>query len=318
MSLSIQSNSLFSFNRTLSNEYIQRAVNSSSKEEATHIGIWEKIKDWFCGINVSEALEHIYELTHNDNTFDTESAVNKVTAFYKLKEMASPIYQDKFQASITQNEYGFYTFSFSIKDVMREYLLIYGTSNDICDIKKRELTNNSEFLDKNTVISKGIDAALNKVKYDNEQNKLKGITSANQERTGLNLLSDKTKQEIAIDQSLLQRWITLQMKCFDYYAMQRSSLNSTYGIDITSVIGTKNEWIYHFAESIDNTKKNTQKTLAKAFNDFANYLHKAKTDENINKLYEESKLLKEIDNHILENSKKYPLTSDISKNCIVK
>ncbi|WP_187153304.1 hypothetical protein [Candidatus Arsenophonus triatominarum] len=27
------------------------------------VGIWEKIKDWFCGTNTSEALEKIYELT---------------------------------------------------------------------------------------------------------------------------------------------------------------------------------------------------------------------------------------------------------------
>ncbi|WGM07892.1 hypothetical protein QE197_19990 (plasmid) [Arsenophonus nasoniae] len=313
MSLSIQSNSLFSFNRTLSNENIKHAIESSSKEEATDIGIWEKIKDWFCGSNTREALEKFYELTHNNDELNTNSMVKKIVAFYQLKEMASPIYQDKFEASITQNEDGIYTFSFSIKDIMRERLLIYGTSNDICDIKRKELTNNSELLDNNTVIHEGIDAALSKVKYDNERNKLEGITSANQGRVGLHLLSDKTKQEMAIDQSLLQRWITLQMKCFDYYAIQRSSLDSTDGIDITSVIGTKNEWVYHFAESIDDAKKHTQKILAKIFNDFADYLHKAKTDTNINKLYEESELLKKIDSHILENNKEYPLTSEYIK-----
>ncbi|WP_063657506.1 hypothetical protein [Candidatus Arsenophonus triatominarum] len=143
MSFSIQSNSLFAFNRTLSNEYVQRAVNSSSKEDAIHIGIWEKIKDWFCGTNASEALEHIYELTHNDNEFTTESAVNKVIAFYKLKEMVSPAYQDKFQAFITQNEDDTYIFSFSIKDVMDERALVYGsTEKDVYSVEKKELTNN--------------------------------------------------------------------------------------------------------------------------------------------------------------------------------
>ncbi|WP_291972318.1 hypothetical protein [Candidatus Symbiopectobacterium sp.] len=267
MSLSIQGNSSFLFNRTLSHEDVQRAINSSSKEEAAHVGIWEKIKDWFCGTNTSEALEKIYELTHNNDELDTESILKKVTAFYQLKEMAHPVYQDRFQASITPNEYGAYTFSFSIKDVMGERALVYGnTEKDIYSLKERELTNNSELLDYNTVIREGLDVALNQVKYDDGKNKLEGVCLANQGRVDLHLLHEETKQEMGINQHLAQKWVSLQMKCFDYYSTQRSSLESIDGLDITNVIGTENEWIYHFAQSINEIKRNTQGNLAKEFN----------------------------------------------------
>lgn len=267
MSLSIQGNSSFLFNRTLNHEDVQRAINSSSKEEATHVGIWEKIKDWFCGTNTSEALEKIYELTHSNDEPDTESILKKVTAFYQLKEMAYPVYQDRFQASITPNEDGTYTFSFSIKDVMDERALVYAnTGKDIYSLKERELTNNSELLDNNTVIREGLDVALNQVKYDDEENKLEGVALVNQGRVNLHLLDEEAKQEMAVNQRFAQKWIALQMKCFDYYAAQRSSLDSINGLDITSVIGTENEWIYHFSQSINKIRINTQENLAKEFN----------------------------------------------------
>lgn len=267
MPLSIQGNSSFLFNRTLSNEDVQRAINSSSKEEATNVGIWEKIKDWFCGTNTSEALEKIYELTHSNDEPDTESTLKKVTAFYQLKEMAYPVYQDRFQASITPNEDGAYIFSFSIKDVMDERALVYGnTEKDIYSLKERELTNKSELLDHNTVIREGLDVALNQVKYDDGKNKLEGVCLANQGRVNLHLLDKETKQEMAINQRLAQKWISLQMKCFDYYAQQRSSLDSIDGMEITRVIETENEWIYHFAQSINEIRRNTQENLAKEFN----------------------------------------------------
>ncbi|WP_440863227.1 hypothetical protein [Symbiopectobacterium purcellii] len=276
MPLSIQGNSLFAFNRTLSDEYIQRAINSSSKDEAIHVGIWEKIKDWFCGAKASEALEKIYELTHSNDEPTTESVLKKITAFYQLKEMAYPAYQNRFQAFITQNnKNGTYTLSFSIKNVMDERELVYGsTEKDVCSLKERELTNSSELLDNDTVIREGLDVALNKVKYDGKQNKFEGVSLANHGRVNLHLLNEEAKQEMAINQSLAQKWISLQMKCFDYYAQQRSSLDSIDGMDITKTIGTENEWIYRFAQSINEIRKNTQKSLAEKINNRINELNK--------------------------------------------
>lgn len=267
MPLSIQGHNLFSLNRTLSHEDVKRAIDSSSKEEATQIGIWDKIKDWFCGTNTSEALEKIYELTHGNDEPDTESTLKKVTAFYQLKEMAYPVYQDRFQATIAPNEDGAYIFSFSIKDVMDERAWVYGkTEKDIDSLNQRELTNNSELLDNIIVTREGLNVALNQVKYDEQKNQLENVLLGNQARVNLHLLDKETKQEMAINPRLAQKWISLQMKCFDYYAEQRLSLESVKGLDISLVIGTENEWLYHFAESINEIKRNTQENLAKEFN----------------------------------------------------
>ncbi|WP_234813658.1 hypothetical protein [Candidatus Williamhamiltonella defendens] len=42
------------------------------------------------------------------------------------------------------------------------------------------------------------------------------------------------------------------------------------GIDITSTTKIENEWIYDFAESINSIKDNTQKAIAKEFNNEIN------------------------------------------------
>lgn len=279
-----------SHHRAIRDKYIQNAIKSSSKEEATRIEIWEKIKDWFCGTNTIEALGKLYDLTHHNDKSDTESALKKVTAFYQLKKMACPGHQDKFWADIADNEDGTYTFSFSIEDVIDEFKVVYGnTEGDISAIKKRELTNDSEILEKNTVIGK--------VKYDSEKNKLEGISSENQQRVGLHLLDESVKQKMAIYQSLAQKWILFQMKCFDYYAQQRSSLDSINGLNMTSVIGTADEWVYQFSQSINEIRTRTQQIHAKQFHDTINNL----------KINAAPKLLEEIDNYILENNKKYPL-----------
>ncbi|MFV9997613.1 MAG: hypothetical protein AB8W37_04985 [Arsenophonus endosymbiont of Dermacentor nuttalli] len=66
----------WSFTRNIGDKHIQQAMNSSSKEEATHLDIFSKIKDWFCGIKTDEVLALLYDLTHtSDNQSDIESSL---------------------------------------------------------------------------------------------------------------------------------------------------------------------------------------------------------------------------------------------------
>jgi len=63
---------------------------------------------------------------------------------------------------------------------MDEDTFVYGnTEKDISDIKERELTNDSDLLNKNT---SSINHALNKVKYDDKQHELEGVSPANQKK----------------------------------------------------------------------------------------------------------------------------------------
>lgn len=66
-------------------------------------------------------------------------------------------------------------------------------------------------------LNTSINHALNKVKYDDKQHQLEGVSLANQKKTLLHLLDDKVKQKMAGYQSLAQKSILLQMKCFDDY-----------------------------------------------------------------------------------------------------
>ncbi|ASV33306.1 hypothetical protein GWK90_08385 [Candidatus Hamiltonella defensa] len=52
------------------------------------------------------------------NLTHTESAVKKGRAFYPLKQMAHPVYQNNFKAFVTPRENGTYAFSVSIEDTM--------------------------------------------------------------------------------------------------------------------------------------------------------------------------------------------------------
>lgn len=274
MSLIIQGATYLPFNIVISEKRLKRAIYGSSKEDAIKMGVWGKIKDWVCRNKKSKALKKIYDLTHNDHEPDTESALKTITSFYQLKEMIYPGFQDRFQASVTENEDGTYTFTFSIKDAMDERKLVYGNfEKDVHAFSARKLTNNSEFLDTSNVSREGVDATLAKVAYDIALNKLEGISSPNQDRLYLHLLSERTKQKMGFDQRLAQEWITLQMKCFDYYALQRSSLDSIEGMDLTKTIGTENEWIYDFARSMSDIKRNIQKPLAEKFNNKTNWLY---------------------------------------------
>lgn len=274
MSLSIQGNSLIAFKRTLSDENIQRAINSSSKDEATHVGIWGKIKDWFCGTNRGKALEHLYELTHNNESLDTQSAFKKINCFYELSKMVSPCYEDKFQASV-KKENGNYVFSFSITGVMDKQKLVYGKAeNDILSIKNTELTNRGRLLDTDSVTGEGVIKALDKVDYI-MNGRVYGIFSPNKDiyefnkkELHLNLLNNLMKEKMAREPRIIQEWVSLQMKCFDYY-----NYSVQGNIDLNNVFetrGTPKAWFYEAYVYINEIKKETKanviKLLSEEFN----------------------------------------------------
>lgn len=273
------------FNRTISDRLIKHAIQSESQEKATDIGVWEKIKDWFCGTDSKEALKKIYELTHDHSggeTTRTESVLNRVLAFYQLKHMAYPAYQDRFKASISETPEGCHIFSFSIEsglgahpeDVLIERNLAYGnTEEEISFINLRVPTNASETLNKDTVKAKGIEAALDQVKYiprseksEGVDEKFEGVSEENQKRINSHLLKLETKQNFAEHAALAGNWIRSQLRVFDHYSELRALLDSAEFLNITSTPGTDDSWVYDFAMSLDAIKKQTTQAIAESYN----------------------------------------------------
>ncbi|TWC69956.1 hypothetical protein [Herbaspirillum sp. SJZ099] len=270
MSMILNSGSCF-FNRTLSDKLIQRAIEGSSKETSIHIGIWEKIKDWFCGTDSKSALDKIYDLTHaNENPSEnnkTEFVLNRAVMFFDLKHMAYPAYQDRFQASIIKLDNGSLAFSFSIKDAMDERTLPYGdVHNEIHSVNERNLTNDSEFLDKRSVEEYGLHGAMSTVEYDLQKDEFKGINEHNQRRINSHLLRHETKEKLSEYPELAQEWIRWQANCYDHYASLDQSLMTGGSLHPAKLIGTDDEWMYDLFKSVNEIRAETNQAIADKFN----------------------------------------------------
>lgn len=83
--------------RDVSNDRFNRVVTAAqqgqSKEAATAMGIWDQIKDFFCGGVKEEALGHLYDLVAAQRSFNGETGIsgksdarsNAIRAFTALK-----------------------------------------------------------------------------------------------------------------------------------------------------------------------------------------------------------------------------------------
>ncbi|EFL91289.1 hypothetical protein REG_1557 [Candidatus Regiella insecticola LSR1] len=214
------------FEVTISGDDIKKVANSHSKQEATRTSIWEQIKNWLCGTNKKEIKGKIYDLTHNNENLSVKSVLEKIDIFYDIKRQIEPVYHNEFKMSFEKKAEGEYTFSFFIGDITHT---VYGNAkNDLDNIKEYKLTNGSQFLDKEIVgeshdTNEALKKALEQVKYyiDNEGTyRFTDVSSSNQKRLNTESLEDNVKDKMVNDPSLAQKWLSLNMKAFDYYADQ--------------------------------------------------------------------------------------------------
>lgn len=118
--MTIKSNTLPFISETISDARIAYVKNlAMTKEDATVMRIWDKIKDWFCGTRKKEALGHIYDLTHQGNLSKPQFALQCIKAFHSLSTMVGAAYQDKFKALITENPQGGWDLEFIIEGALR-------------------------------------------------------------------------------------------------------------------------------------------------------------------------------------------------------
>lgn len=120
MAMMIKSNTLPFISQTISDAIISHVKNlAMTKEDATAMGIWDKIKDWFCGTKKEVALGHIYDLTHQGNLSKPQFALQCIKAFHSLSTMVGAAHQDKFTALITENPQGGWDLEFIIEGALR-------------------------------------------------------------------------------------------------------------------------------------------------------------------------------------------------------
>ncbi|WP_114785715.1 hypothetical protein [Vibrio tetraodonis] len=248
--------------RTISDARIENVKNAHCKEDAIQMGIWDKIKDWFCGSHKKEALSYLYDITHDIEQSTSSNAAKKMEAFAKLSILAegrSAI----FHGQITSIDDSRFAFEFEIEGVLEKTRINYGElSEEAENISRKQLTNSSGYLLEENVKKHGVDGALKQVSFDNKTELFEGITDCNQERLSKDLLTAECRKLMADDNSLAQKWVETQLKCFDYYADQQSKILKVGELTLDDIAGTHLEWLSHGARSMNELSIKMNQYLA--------------------------------------------------------
>lgn len=93
-------------NYHLSENRIGRIV-TEDKEKATHLGLWDKIKDFFRSEKKQAVLNEIYNLIYKSNDQFESKLAKQFYSFQKIKELADPSGQDLFNIIENQQEITF-------------------------------------------------------------------------------------------------------------------------------------------------------------------------------------------------------------------
>ncbi|MCL1124641.1 hypothetical protein [Shewanella surugensis] len=101
MALDFNTGRFSDYKLSISDSRLDKIQNAVSEKDATHMGIFDKLKDMILGTHKAEALTALYELTHNPkDTLDTSSAISKMKSFTTLKNSLSDTYKANLSARI--------------------------------------------------------------------------------------------------------------------------------------------------------------------------------------------------------------------------
>ena len=76
-------------NLKLNNTRIHKMMNASSKEEATHMGILDRIRSRITGNDKKEKLENLWNKLHGNTDEIINTAINKVVTFRKMAQLVN-------------------------------------------------------------------------------------------------------------------------------------------------------------------------------------------------------------------------------------
>lgn len=89
-------------NYQLNDGRIERVLNAKTLDEATKMGLWDRIKDYFQGGAKAESIRRLYEqVTSYDNDYDAQP-LRVVDRFSMLRSLAKEEYQTEFCVNIKE------------------------------------------------------------------------------------------------------------------------------------------------------------------------------------------------------------------------
>ena len=147
------------FNLTISDRDIEIIKNANDRE---HIDsrcnrIWEKIVDWFCGTNRAEAKKLLFDILSKG-----KDDQKKESSFNRLRQLASPAYQDNFK--ICEINIGT---EFTIHLGKKEDSIIFVLKNNH-DFSVQESQNQIELMKETDAIINSFDINNEIIKYHHE------------------------------------------------------------------------------------------------------------------------------------------------------
>ncbi|MDN0088991.1 hypothetical protein QVN42_16690 [Yersinia nurmii] len=87
----------------VSESRLERMI-SQDKDHATHLGLWDKIMDYFRPEKKQDVMNELYRLTHAHGTSASITLRDRVETFNKLKLMSEPVYRNLFRVEDHPNK----------------------------------------------------------------------------------------------------------------------------------------------------------------------------------------------------------------------
>ncbi|MBE8167230.1 MAG: hypothetical protein HAW66_02520 [Shewanella sp.] len=107
---------------SISMKELNQISQSDSFEDAVQLTQWQRVKNWFCHSNRSQAYEALYFLTNKEylESDAPDKAFQQIKSFQKLKSLTNAKYKGNFKAHITEHKSTQYSFNYQIAGVTSE------------------------------------------------------------------------------------------------------------------------------------------------------------------------------------------------------
>lgn len=93
--LTLTGNNCLGLNGSVSQSELTKVINAKSKEEATTFSVWQKIKDWFTGVDREKAYDFLYKMAHTNDLHAAETCAKELRSLAGFRATDIKITLDK-------------------------------------------------------------------------------------------------------------------------------------------------------------------------------------------------------------------------------